>query len=112
MAFRRNGRELVTTILEYLDTPSVDRRAALEDRASRMVRATAHRLAGTGVPTTTAIEAFVAARQPILAALASLGRRRMLSAPAITALYSEAGELLDRLLLRFVDAFQSNTLEA
>lgn len=112
LAFRRDGRELVTTILEYLDTPSVDRRLALEGRASRMVRATALRLAGTGVPPTAAIEAFVAARQPILAALASLGRRRMLSAPAITTLYSEAAELLDRLLLRFVDAFQSNPMEA
>jgi excisionase family DNA binding protein len=110
-AYRRDGRELVATILAYLDSASPERRTVLEDRASGMVRGTAERLAATGVPTRAAIEGFVAARQPILAALASLGRRQMLSAPAITALYSEAAALLDRLLLRFVDAFQPNKME-
>lgn len=110
-AFRRDGRELVTTLLAYLDTTNADRRAELEQRASEMVQGTARRLAATGASTTTGIEGFVAARRPILAELASLGRRQMLSAPAVTALYAEAAELLDRLLLRFVDAFQSNPRE-
>jgi hypothetical protein len=107
--FRRDGRELVAILLEYLDDPAVDRRSELEERASDMVRGTAVRLAASGVETSVAIEGFVAARQPILAALASLGRRQMLSAPAITALYSDAADLLDRLLLRFVEAFQSGS---
>ena len=106
LAFRRDGRELVATLLEYLDTTNADRRAELERRATAMVQATAQRLAATGAPMAAGIDGFVAARRPILTELASLGRRRMLSAPAVTALYSEAAELLDRLLLRFVDAFQ------
>ena len=110
-AFRRDGRALVATILEYLDSSNPERRSELEQRATEMVRATAERLAATGAPTAVAIEGFVAGRQPILAALASLGRRQMLSAPAITTLYSEAGELLDRLLLRFVEAYQSLAAE-
>jgi excisionase family DNA binding protein len=110
-AFRRDGRELVATLLEYLDATSVERRAELERHATGMVRATAARLTASDIATVTAVEAFVAARQPILAALASLGRRQVLSAPAITALYSDAAELLDRLLLRFVDAFESNAKE-
>lgn len=108
-AFRRDGRELVAILLEYLDHPAAERRTELEERASGMVRGTADRLAASGVSASVAIEGFVAARQPILAELASLGRRQMLSAPAITALYSEAAELLDRLLLRFVEAFQSGS---
>jgi len=111
-AFRRDGRELVATILEYLDSASQERRSELEAQATSMVRSTAERLASTGASTGAAIEGFVAARQPILSALASLGRRQMLSAPAITALYSEAAELLDRLLLRFIDAFQPAEMEA
>jgi len=111
-AFRRDGRELVATILEYLDSASQERRSELEGQATSMVRSTAERLASTGASTAAAIEGFVAARQPILSALASLGRRQMLSAPAITAPYSEAADLLDRLLLRFIDAFQSAEMEA
>jgi excisionase family DNA binding protein len=107
-AFRRDGRELVATLLAYLDTTNVERRAELERHATGMVRATAARLTASDVPMSKAVEAFVSARQPILAALASLGRRQILSAPAITALYSEAAELLDRLLLRFLEAFESN----
>jgi len=110
-AFRRDGRELVATLLAYLDSSNAERRSELEQRATEMVRATAKRLAATGAPTAAAIEAFVAGRRPILAALASLGRRQMLSAPAITGLYSEAAELLDRLLLRFVEAYRSTSTE-
>jgi hypothetical protein len=105
-AYRRDGRELVATLLAYLDATNPDRRAELERHATEMVQSTARRLVATGASTATGIEGFVAARRPILAELASLGRRQMLSAPAVTALYSEAAELLDRLLLRFVDAFQ------
>jgi excisionase family DNA binding protein len=110
-AYRRDGRERVTTLLSYLDTTSPHRRAELEQRATEMVRVTARRLAATGASMAAGIEGFVAARRPILAELASLGRRQMLSAPAVTVLYAEAAELLDRLLLRFVDAFQSNSSE-
>jgi excisionase family DNA binding protein len=111
-AFRRDGRELVAAILEYLDSSSVERRSDLERQATAMVRATAVRLAAADVSTRAAIEGFVAARQPILSALGSLGRRQMLSARAITALYSETAELLDRLLLRFIEAFQPSEMES
>jgi excisionase family DNA binding protein len=109
-AFRRDGRELVAILLEFLDTSNAERRSELERRASAMVGSTARRLSDGGVPIAAAIEGFVAGRQPLLTALASLGRRQMLSAPAVALLYSEAAELLDRLLLRFIAAYQSSQL--
>jgi hypothetical protein len=66
---------------------------------------TARRLAESGVDTTQAVEAFVAARRPFLGELASVGRRRSLDVAAMTALYDGAASLLDRLLLHFVTSF-------
>ena len=105
-AFRTAGRELVETLLAYLDAKAAAERAALEARASDSVTLTARRLAETGVPLTQAIEAFVTARGPLLQALETLGRREVLPAARMTALYADAAAILDRLLLRFVTAFQ------
>jgi hypothetical protein len=103
--FRTSGRELVETLLAYLDSTTPEDRAALESRASDSVTSTARRLAETGVPLTQAIEAFVTARRPLLQALETLGRRDVLPAARMTALYADAAAILDRLLLRFVAAF-------
>jgi DNA-binding transcriptional MerR regulator len=105
-AYRTAGRELVETLLAYLDAKAPSERAALESRASDSVTRTALRLAGTGVPLTQAIEAFVTARRPLLQALEALGRREALPAARMTALYADAAAILDRLLLRFVAAFE------
>jgi excisionase family DNA binding protein len=102
--FRTAGRELVETLLAYLDSTTPEDRAALESRASDSVTSTARRLAETGVPLTQAIEAFVTARRPLLQALETLGRRDVLPAARMTALYADAAAILDRLLLRFVAA--------
>jgi hypothetical protein len=48
----------------------------------------------------------VAARGPFLAELAGFGRRRSLDPSRLAGLYGDASALLDRLLLRFIDAHQ------
>lgn len=106
-AFRTEGRELVDTLLAYLEATSQAERTALEERASEGVVRTARRLASSGVALAPAIEAFVAARRPLLQALETLGRRDVLPAARMTTLYADAAAILDRLLLHFVAAFQS-----
>jgi hypothetical protein len=52
------------------------------------------------------VSGFVAARGPFLAELAGLGYRRSLDPGRLAALYGDASAVLDRLLLRFIDAHQ------
>ena len=52
------------------------------------------------------MSSFVAARQPFLAELAGLGRRRSLDPGRLADLYDDASALLDRLLLRFIETCQ------
>jgi hypothetical protein len=54
------------------------------------------------------VSTFVAARRPLLAELAAVGRRRALDVAGLTALYDEAAALLDRLLLEFVTTFTAS----
>ena len=70
----------------------------MDDQAARLV-------AG-GASLTEAVSIFVAARQPFLAELAGLGRRRSLDPTRLADLYGDASALLDRLLLRFIDTCQ------
>jgi hypothetical protein len=65
------------------------------------------RLAAGGTGLTEAIAVFAAARRPFLAELGSISRRRAFTAAALSALYDEASRLLDRLLIAFVEGFQS-----
>jgi len=104
-AFRQDGRRLVTALLGYLDAGSTATRAAHEAEATDIVRLTATRLVATGATIDAAVATFVAARRPLLAELATLGRRRSLDGPGVALLYDEATGLLDRLLLEFVAAF-------
>jgi excisionase family DNA binding protein len=107
-AFRTDGRHLVGALLGYLDARSPEARARHEADAAQTVRATALRLAATGADISAGVSTFVAARRPLLAELAAVGRRRALDVAGLTALYDEAAALLDRLLLEFVDAFAAS----
>ena len=107
-AFRTDGRRLVELLLAFLDSSDERAREAFEAEARAVVRLTARRLAESGVDTTQAVEAFVAARRPFLGELASVGRRRSLDVAAMTSLYDAAASLLDRLLLHFVTSFNTN----
>jgi excisionase family DNA binding protein len=104
--FRAEGRQLVGTLLRFLDAPAGAARSELEAEAAETVARTARRLAAAHISLTQAIEAFVAARGPLLQALEAISRREVLPARRMTELYAEAAAILDRLLLGFIAAFQ------
>lgn len=107
-AHRESGRRLIAAVVAYLDADEADGRARqrAEREARRIVDEQAQRLAGAGTSLTEAVSRFVAARGPFLAELAGLGRRRSLDPVRLASLYGDASALLDRLLLRFIDAHQ------
>jgi excisionase family DNA binding protein len=107
-AYRRDGRRLIATLVAFLDADPHDgaTRDRLERQARAIVDAQARRVAGSDASLTAAVSGFVAARQPFLAELAGLGRRRSLDPAHLAVLYGDASALLDRLLLRFIDAHQ------
>lgn len=106
-AYRRDGRRLVEALIAYLDAGADD---AERDRvaavAESLVHAHAARLERSGHGLTESVALFVTARQPFLAQIAGLGRRRSLDPVHLAILYEDAAVLLDRLLLRFVAAHQ------
>jgi excisionase family DNA binding protein len=107
-ALRRDGRRLIGTLIEFLDADPRDARTrdGLEREARSIVDDLARRLAAADSSLTEAVSGFVAARQPFLAELAGLGRRGSLDPAHLADLYGDAWALLDRLLLRFIDAHQ------
>ncbi len=107
-AFRVDGRRLIGVLIAYLDADRTRpaARARLEAEATTIVDGQARRLAAGGASLTEAVSRFVAARQPFLADLANLGRRRSLDPSRLADLYGDASAVLDRLLLRFIAAHQ------
>lgn len=107
-AYRQDGRRLITTLVAYLDADPTDlpARQRAEAEATAIVDGHGERSAGGGISLTQAVELFVHARQPFLAEIAGLGRRRSLDSARLAALYGDASALLDRLLLRFITAHQ------
>ena len=106
-AYRRDGRRLVGTLVAYLDaTDDTAARDRLEEDATAIVDDHAVRLAANRVSLTEAVGLFVGARQPFLAEIAGLGRRRSLDPAHLAALYADASALMDRLLLRFITSHQ------
>ena len=103
-AYRRDGRQLVEALVAHLDTDPGDAtaRARTEARAVALVDDLADRLAGSGTSLTDSVGQFIAARQPFLAEIAAIGRRRALDPARLATLYEDASGLLDRLLLRLI----------
>jgi excisionase family DNA binding protein len=107
-AYRRAGRELLTTLVAYLDADPEDvrRRRRLESKAGAVVDDQARRLTESGATLRDAVSRFVGARQPFIGELAAIGRRRSLDPTRLAELYTDAWALLDRLLLRFIEVHQ------
>jgi excisionase family DNA binding protein len=107
-AHRRDGRRLIAGLVDYLDADPRDTvtRQRLERDAEGIVDDQARRLAAGGASLTESVSGFVAARGPFLAELAGLGYRRSLDPGRLATLYGDASAVLDRLLLRFIDAHQ------
>ena len=107
-AYREEGRRLIGALLAYLDADAGDgeARATAEDEATAIVDEHGRRAAASGTSLTEAVSQFVAGRQPFLAEIAGLGRRRSLDPTHVAALVDDATLLLDRLLLRFIAAHQ------
>ena len=107
-AYRRDGRRLAAALIAFLECGPADRaeRERLEADACAVVDDQATRLVAGGASLTEAVSIFVAARQPFLAELAGLGRRRSLDPTRLADLYGDASALLDRLLLRFIATCQ------
>lgn len=106
-AFRRDGRRLVGVLLAYLDATAAAERSALADEATQIVEHHARHLAGSGLSIGESLALFVSARRPFLAEIGAVARRRALAPDQLTVLYEDASGLLDRLLLRFVDAHRA-----
>ncbi|MEO8625527.1 MAG: helix-turn-helix domain-containing protein [Candidatus Limnocylindrales bacterium] len=109
--FRDEGRRLIKALLEYLDGKIDKDRASAFAEASGFVRNHASRLAGQSASLTDGVALFVAARQPFLAEVGTLARRRALDPGQLTRLYEEATAILDGLLLEFIDAFRHASKE-
>lgn len=107
-AYRRDGRRLISALIDYLDAAADDAgpRQRLEAEATAIVDDHAGRLAASGTSLTEAVSLFVSARQPFLAELSRVGRRRSMDPTRLAVLYGDASTLLDRLLLRFIDSHQ------
>jgi excisionase family DNA binding protein len=106
--YREEGRRLIGALLAYLDADAGDAatRAAAEAEATAIVDGHGQRAAANGTSLTEAVSQFVAGRQPFLAEIAGLGRRRSLDPTHLAALVDDATVLMDRLLLRFIAAHQ------
>jgi excisionase family DNA binding protein len=109
-AYRQDGRRLVEALVAHLDTDPSDTRARArtEATAAALVDDLAGRLAASGVGLTDAVGQFVVARRPFLTELAGIGRRRTLDPAHLASLYEDASGVLDRLLLRFIGAYQAS----
>lgn len=107
-AYRQDGRRLITALVAYLDADPTDgpARSIAEAEATAIVDGHGERSSAGGISLTQAVELFVHARQPFLAEIAGLGRRRSLDSVRLASLYGDASALLDRLLLRFISAHQ------
>jgi excisionase family DNA binding protein len=108
-AFRDEGRRLIDALIAYLDAGSEDARVMAWEEARRLARRHADRLAEGGASLTDGVALFVAARQPFLAEVGALTRRRSLDPQQLTRSFEDAAALLDRLLLEFVDGYRSGS---
>lgn len=97
--FRKLGHELLGTLLHQLDAERPEAAASLLGEAEAAARrygaaATAH-----GIALSDTVESFLRFRQPFLAELAAIARRRGLDTREATGLLIDAETALDRLLM-------------
>jgi excisionase family DNA binding protein len=109
-SYRHDGRQLVELLLQYLDAPNDAARTAAETAASALAAEFARRVAHAGISLTEGVWMFVAGRRPFLSELGGVARRRGLASAQLAALYESASDLLDRLLLRFVETYRAEAV--
>jgi excisionase family DNA binding protein len=107
-SLRGSGRELVASIVCYLDARDAPSRVEAEGRAEAAVDATARLLAVTGASTADAAELFLQQRRPFLSELANLASQRAMDPVTMAELYDAASALMDRLLLRLIAALAAS----
>jgi len=103
--FRETGRRLVDALVRHMDQSGAAKALAERD-ALDMAAHLGERLALYRVPLADAVSMFVSARQPFLAELSVMARRRGVDASRVGDLYETSTGLLDRLLLAFVAAHE------
>jgi excisionase family DNA binding protein len=108
-AFRDDGRALVAALVAHIDGVDDADRAAAEADATVATEALARRIAGAGISLADAVSLFIAARQPFLAELGAIARRRSLDPDRLSQIYDRSSRLLDRLLLSLVATHQGAT---
>ena len=95
----------MAVLLAYLDAARPADLARWESEAMALIGTTALRLADAGASTEEVVEIYLRARQPLLAELGALGRRRALEATQLAAVFERAVGLLDRLLLHLIATY-------
>ena len=108
-SYRQDGRRLITVLVAYLDAQPGDDagRALAEAEAASIVDAQAERSVRGGLSLTESVATVVRARQPFLTEITGLGRRRSLDPARLGRLVEDASAVLDRLLLRFIEAHRA-----
>lgn len=107
-AFRERGQVASRLLLEYLDTTRRMERERLLSEAAEMGRAYGREAQRRRLSLADAIAAFLFFRTQFMAELASVARRRSLTAAQATLLFEEADRALDRILLALIDAHQKS----
>ena len=109
-SYRESGRRIVAVLLRFLDTTDEAERAAAERDAHIAAVEFARLIAAEGTSVGEGVRMFVAGRRPFLAELGRVAKRRGLPAEQLAALYEAASDLLDRLLVAFVESHAAATL--
>lgn len=97
--FRARGRDLVRLLLEHLDAPDADTAAARLREASQLTAAYGRESAALGASLSETVERFLWFRNPFVAELGALSRKRGLDTREATALLAGAEAATDRLLV-------------
>jgi hypothetical protein len=110
-SYRESGRRIVAVLLRFLDTSDATERAAAEREAHLAAVEFAGLIAAQGMSVGEGVRMFVAGRRPFLAELGRVAQRRGLPAEQLAAMYEAASDLLDQLLVAFVESHAA-TLES
>lgn len=105
-AFRERGRAASERLLQYLDTTRRAERDRLLAQTEEIGRGYGRDAAAAGLTLAEATAALLFFRTQFTAELASIARRRGLSAAQAALLFEEADRALDRILLALIGAHQ------
>jgi excisionase family DNA binding protein len=104
--FREHGRVASAVVLHYLDTTRRAERERLMAHVEEIGRGYGGAARQHGLSLGDAAQAFLFFRSQFIAELASVARRRGLTADRAAQLFEEADRALDRMLLALIEAHQ------